>query len=804
MPPQSTPSSVTKNRIKSDYHKALEGFADWYFNIFPNGDNVADNDERKTLLTPSDAPLRYFEMADKAKFVKHMEDVDIDKNILFVHVIWKRETHFWPEGHFGQTYFNHLRSGLLLRLNEISSGPMEYSPQATSNIKKFYQGLNNELKDKKDDAGWDSKDTSAVPWSVYLAIATYLLNYDVTYWLMFLLQWNLMSRSIDITKINITSFSFDNDMLTILYTHRKTQRKKSTSKPKTVHIASNPINPIVCCVLALAVNILNKNIDNLQLFEGGSIKSGYGKAINAALDDPAVKEALKAVGLSKAKIATHSLRKSAATYAASGTDGTPMHFTILLRGGWSIGNVLERYFSQADHGDKLIANILAGRNFFTSSFSQLIPHFKPDKNIKRYVLKSLFQGKYIDDNFDEMEGFLQMMVAQLVYHYDFLEITLGENSSVVGALNRNFLNHQDLKNALGPDFADESTQIKATGQGGSVVYQRLEKIEKQNDKILQTLDTVVNLLTGTHNGNQVVTQRVPTAWAGNTNENELVSCLKKLVLDGQKATVAAVKKTIQDISGVSAPTDVQQVHLNVFVHNSVKGIVWKVAKTYRLPTDFREMVRQYVFSNRSTRQTALRDCNARNIFYDVTDDPNNAKKKKAFRKKYQRAIVAVNCFLQFAYIKHREKYNCFLNERSDPYKRGTLFNQLYRSAWVDFNSTLVSRKRKRKLNEFTPGTVYMHMHRRTDDNSTFIKRLRTSCNLSTTSKREQEWSYPLPSLTFTESDASPLLDIEENSTASATTSNMMMSMPLTSAIVDSSSTTSSTTTTTTTNIQQQL
>lgn len=72
------------------------------------------------------------------------------------------------------------------------------------------------------------------------------------------------------------------------------------------------------------------------------------------------------------------------------------------------------------------------------------------------------------------------------------------------------------------------------------------------------------------------------------------------------------------------------------------------------------MVRQYVFSNRSTRQTALRDCNARNIFYDVTDDPNNAKKKTAFRKKYQRAIVAVNCFLQFAYIKHQEKYNRFL------------------------------------------------------------------------------------------------------------------------------------------------
>ena len=134
MPPRSTPSSVVKNRIKSDYHAALAGFADWYFNIFPNGDNVADNDERKTLLTPNNAPLRYFDIPDKAKFVKHMENVDIDKNILFVHVLWKRDTHFWPEGHFGKTYFDHLRSGLLLRLNEVSSGPMEYSQQTVTNI----------------------------------------------------------------------------------------------------------------------------------------------------------------------------------------------------------------------------------------------------------------------------------------------------------------------------------------------------------------------------------------------------------------------------------------------------------------------------------------------------------------------------------------------------------------------------------------------------------------------------------------------------------------------------------------------
>ena len=85
------------------------------------------------------------------------------------------------------------------------------------------------------------------------------------------------------------------------------------------------------------------------------------------------------------------------------------------------------------------------------------------------------------------------------------------------------------------------------------------------------------------------------------------------------------------------PTDVQQVHLNVFVHNSVKGRVRKVAKTYHLPPDFQETVTQYVFLNRSTRQSALRACKCRNIYYDKAVE--NKRKKRVFRKKYQRAIV---------------------------------------------------------------------------------------------------------------------------------------------------------------------
>ena len=32
---ESTASSVTKNRIKTNYHGAIEGFASYYFDVFP-------------------------------------------------------------------------------------------------------------------------------------------------------------------------------------------------------------------------------------------------------------------------------------------------------------------------------------------------------------------------------------------------------------------------------------------------------------------------------------------------------------------------------------------------------------------------------------------------------------------------------------------------------------------------------------------------------------------------------------------------------------------------------------------------
>ena len=155
---ESTASSVTKNRIKTNYHGALEGFASYYFDVFPTETGptgpTGEDDIRLKLLTKSNAFQRYFEIVDKKIFVEHLADIDIDNNIVFKYILWKRTNHFWPQNMQGQAHFDQVRSGILLRVNEVSTGPTMYSPQAKTNFTNFFQGLTNELADKQDEEGW--------------------------------------------------------------------------------------------------------------------------------------------------------------------------------------------------------------------------------------------------------------------------------------------------------------------------------------------------------------------------------------------------------------------------------------------------------------------------------------------------------------------------------------------------------------------------------------------------------------------------------------------------------------------------
>ena len=736
----SLPSAVSGARIKSDYGEELKDFAEWYFQIFPT--LVASGDARLSLFKKANPP-QYFEFQDKIKYVEHMER-EVDNNIVFTFILYKRDNHFWPRGQKGKAFFDHLRSGLKLRLEDISSNAAYYSRAAEINIKNFYGGLEKNLADKAKLEGWENKSCSSVPWLIYEKMCAVLILKDVEHWLMFILQWNLMSRSIDIAKINISALSFSKDMLTLEFSHEKTARKKN-EKATTVHIASNPNNPIVCPVLAFAVNFCCRNMDSLRLFDGSSIQQHYGNAVKWALQHSIVQEELKHLGLTEAKVATHTLRKSAATHAAGGTDGTPMHFTILLRGGWSIGNVLDRYFSLAENGDRVLANLLAGREYFSKEFARLIPHFKRGSNIKSEVLRSIYCGKYVEDHFEELEGVLHIFTAQLVYHNATLKKILDKEHKLCYIMDRNLLHAKSFQDALGPEFESKNSTFKATGQGGAVIYHRLDAIES-------SIRSIENFL-----------MRGQFGVNPSRNEcNQLMIEIAKI----KETQVSNFQNLQRDIrTAMSADTtNVIPVSLNVFVHHTQNKKVWKVSKDYNFPANFQELATQYIFSNKKTCQTALRECLPSNVYYNNPglSPEENARRKKQFSRHYSKCILAVQVFLQYASCEFTAKFNDLTKSfySIDPWSRGAKWNELFSVAFKKFSQeVLATNSRKRKLNQLNGRTIYNAISKKRGAlKKTFISSLRERCALPPAKKSTaMQWSFKLPQIRLAEEEDNKII-----------------------------------------------
>ena len=81
-------------------------------------------------------------------------------------------------------------------------------------------------------------------------------------------------------------------------------------------------------------------------------------------------------GYSYQQIGTHSWRKGAASYAASGTTAAPSIVSICIRAGWKISSVLKRYLSMENAGDWFLGRVVAGLPIYDKKFSVLPPRFK--------------------------------------------------------------------------------------------------------------------------------------------------------------------------------------------------------------------------------------------------------------------------------------------------------------------------------------------------------------------------------------------------------------------------------------------
>ena len=105
------------------------------------------------------------------------------------------------------------------------------------------------------------------------------------------------------------------------------------------HVYSNPQDPIICPILALAIYFSTFNLSGTkgsQLFPGDNQYKRFSKYLEK-LCIKHEKEILSEFGIKIEDIGVHSLRKGAASFVSSGSTCAPPQVATNIRAGWSMG-----------------------------------------------------------------------------------------------------------------------------------------------------------------------------------------------------------------------------------------------------------------------------------------------------------------------------------------------------------------------------------------------------------------------------------------------------------------------------------
>jgi hypothetical protein len=214
------------------------------------------------------------------------------------------------------------------------------------------------------------------------------------------------------------------DAMLVYVTKSKTNQDQSRRKDP-FHIYANPIEPVICNVLALGVYfLLHPNQSNEQfLFDGESQNARYSSIQRSFCNSENGKKLLGIYGLEPSDIGTHSVRKGAATFACSVSVSGPSIVSVCVRAGWTLGDIQDRYLKYESAGDQFVGRILSGLPQNESGFACVPPHFEDgDEDVMRALFK--YFPSYTSSNLGRL---IRFCVASVVYHREFLRKTLPKN-----------------------------------------------------------------------------------------------------------------------------------------------------------------------------------------------------------------------------------------------------------------------------------------------------------------------------------------------------------------------------------------
>jgi hypothetical protein len=237
------------------------------------------------------------------------------------------------------------------------------------------------------------------------------------------LQWNLMSRTNNVSTTSYEHMWWENDALVIYTPKQKNDPNGARAYPK--HVFANPLDPQICPILALALWLIGcsacrQEDNNNRLFCGTFCDDKFGDWLSKTLGrmNQSVKDLL---GVDISDIGTHSLRKGVATYEAGMIGGASM-VAIFIRIGWSLGNVPHRYLHAGEGSDQLVGRIACGLPFLDVEFLTLPPHFDNTMALTEEEWEDIVPGYgTLPQRFKTAVPFI---LASLVYHTPWLQANL--------------------------------------------------------------------------------------------------------------------------------------------------------------------------------------------------------------------------------------------------------------------------------------------------------------------------------------------------------------------------------------------
>lgn len=241
-------------------------------------------------------------------------------------------------------------------------------------------------------------------------------------WSFFVLSWNLLARSENVSKLMLEHMNWANDCLCIKFPRSKGSPDGQREGIK--HIYANPFNFKICPITALGVYVFSvtwKPKEN-KLFPGQQQEKRFLKLLKHIIES--VYDTGVDLGAAIKDLGSHSGRKGSISYLLSLCHCINA-VMVYLRAGWSLGAVQDRYIFAGPGGDQLCGRAICGLSLTTREFTVLPPHFSKTDT------EALFKVGWnnIIDNYSTLPATFQRIVPFLLSSVLYHEKALRESLS---------------------------------------------------------------------------------------------------------------------------------------------------------------------------------------------------------------------------------------------------------------------------------------------------------------------------------------------------------------------------------------